>query len=270
LYSSTAPGNGTTSEWKEHIWKLLNFFPVLSEDENGEMIELNAEQVLSVPRKIRSQEVMKRGFMSNFLFQNISNIFGAPKEVMDIINQFPVANEPKKNEEPLPDNPGEGLDLDEYGEIAPKESLIIGTAADIFGEKKYGTSVNEIVSSTLGNPGEQDAEETHQQLDQIKKAIHEQVVQPLIETAQQHFGDDMHKSDRKSLNSTITNKVDAEVERKFTDFNVQQSNREAERKEELNKSDTAENRIPTPYLISACASIIRCGLQNRFTAAVLR
>lgn len=135
LYSSTASGNGTTSERKEHIRKLLNFFPVLGEDENGEMIELNAEQVLSVPRKIRSQEVMKRGFMSNFLFQNISNIFGAPKEVMDIINQFPVANEPKKNEEPLPDNPGEGLDLDEYGEIAPKESLIIGTAADIFGEK---------------------------------------------------------------------------------------------------------------------------------------
>lgn len=135
LYSSTASGNGTTSERKEHIRKLLNFFPVLGEDENGEMIELNAEQVLSVPRKIRSQEVMKRGFMSNFLFQNISNIFGAPKEVMDIINQFPVANEPKKNEEPLLDNPGEGLDLDEYGEIAPKESLIIGTAADIFGEK---------------------------------------------------------------------------------------------------------------------------------------
>lgn len=135
LYSSTASGNGTTSERKEHIRKLLNFFPVLSEDENGEMIELNAEQVLSVPRKIRSQEVVKRGFMSNFLFQNISNIFGAPKEVMDIINQFPVANEPKKNEEPLPDNPGEGLDLDEYEEIAPKESLIIGTAADIFGEK---------------------------------------------------------------------------------------------------------------------------------------
>lgn len=80
----------------------------------------------------------------------------------------------------------------------------------------------------------------------------------------------MHKSDRKSLNSTITNTVDAEVERKFTDFNVQQSNREAERKEELNKSDTAENRIPTPYLMSAWASIIRCGLQNRFTAAVLR
>ena len=44
----------------------------------------------------------------------------------------------------------------------------------------------------------------------------------------------------KNLNSTITNTVDAEVEHKFTDFNVQQSNREAERKQELNKSDTAE------------------------------
>ena len=33
--------------------------------------------------------------MSNFLFQNISNIFGAPKEVIDIITKFEPIEEPK-------------------------------------------------------------------------------------------------------------------------------------------------------------------------------
>ena len=57
---------------KQHIRELLNFFPVIGEDEQGEMIALDAEKVLSIPRKIRSQEVVRRGFMSNYLFQNIS------------------------------------------------------------------------------------------------------------------------------------------------------------------------------------------------------
>ena len=57
------------------------------------MTELDAEKVLSIPRKIRSLEVVRRGFMSNFLFQNIGNIFGAPQEVIDIIQQFEPVSE---------------------------------------------------------------------------------------------------------------------------------------------------------------------------------
>ncbi len=52
------------------------------------MVELDAEKVLSIPRKIRSTEVVNHGFMSNYLFQNISNIFGAPQAVVDIITKF--------------------------------------------------------------------------------------------------------------------------------------------------------------------------------------
>lgn len=85
LNPKTAKGDGTAEERKENVRELLNFFPVIGEDEQGELVELDAEKVLTIPRKIRSVEVVKRGFMSNFLFQNISNIFGAPKEVIDII-----------------------------------------------------------------------------------------------------------------------------------------------------------------------------------------
>lgn len=92
LSPNTSGGKGDSDARKQNIRELLNFFPVIGEDDNGEMVELDAERVLSIPRKIRSLEVVRRGFMSNFLFQNIANIFGAPQEVLDIITQFtPVA-----------------------------------------------------------------------------------------------------------------------------------------------------------------------------------
>ena len=84
LSQDTASGKGDTEERKAHIQNLLNFFPVIGEDEEGEMIPLDAEKVLSIPRKIKSKEVVRMGFQSNFLFQNISNVFSAPQEVLDI------------------------------------------------------------------------------------------------------------------------------------------------------------------------------------------
>lgn len=95
LSADTANGRGDMDARKQNVRELLNFFPVIGEDEDGEMIELDAEKVLSIPRKIRSQEVVRRGFMSNYLFQNISGIFGAPQEVIDIISQFQPIEEPK-------------------------------------------------------------------------------------------------------------------------------------------------------------------------------
>ena len=40
---------------------------VIGEDENDKLVELDAEKVLTIPRKIYSVEVVKRGFMNNFL-----------------------------------------------------------------------------------------------------------------------------------------------------------------------------------------------------------
>ena len=93
LSQDTASGKGDTEERKAHIQTLLNFFPVIGEDEEGEMIPLDAEKVLSIPRKIKSKEVVRMGFQSNFLFQNISNVFSAPQEVLDILQNFQPISE---------------------------------------------------------------------------------------------------------------------------------------------------------------------------------
>ena len=77
-------GNATDTERrKDNIKALLNFFPVYGEDDCGEMTLLDAESVLSIPRHIYAREVAERGFMSNFLFANVSGIFAAPREMLD-------------------------------------------------------------------------------------------------------------------------------------------------------------------------------------------
>src|SRR5699024_1419468 len=95
LSPNTANGKGTAKEHEENIKRLLNFFPVIGEDENGKMVELDPKQVLSIPRRLKSQEVVKRGFMSNFLFANISNIFNAPSEIRDILGKLVHSMEEK-------------------------------------------------------------------------------------------------------------------------------------------------------------------------------
>lgn len=75
--SSNSKSKNTTDDRVINIKNLLNFFPVISEDSEGKMVELDASQVLTIPKAIKSQEVVRRGFMSNLLFQNISRIFAS-------------------------------------------------------------------------------------------------------------------------------------------------------------------------------------------------
>lgn len=97
LSPTTSGGGGDDETRKKHVRELLNFFPVYGEDENGVMIELDAEKVLSIPRKIKAVEVVNRGFMSNFLFANISNIFRAPQAIRDALNKLNSYKEGKKD-----------------------------------------------------------------------------------------------------------------------------------------------------------------------------
>ena len=61
LNATTANGGGTKEEHEEHIKRLLNFFPVIAEDDDGRMVELDAASVLTIPRTIKAKEVIRRG-----------------------------------------------------------------------------------------------------------------------------------------------------------------------------------------------------------------
>ena len=92
---------------------------------------------MSIPRKLKSQEVVRHGFMSNFLFQNISNIFGAPSAVQEIIQKLtPAQEDPKKNKRDNVEKIGE-VSVDDNGEADVPKEIVIGRTQELFGPKVY-------------------------------------------------------------------------------------------------------------------------------------
>lgn len=221
LSPRTADGRGTADDRKDNIKRLLNFFPVLGEDDEGKMVELNAAQVLSIPRKLKSQEVVRHGFISNFLFRNISNVFGAPGIVRDIVEKLTPANEdPKKkdknNLEHISDVP-----VDDDGNVEVSNEIVIGKTQDLFGQKKY----EEIVSSF--EPQISQVAESNTQI-----AI-ESSIKSLVETVKEKVKEEFVKpvadayEVKKGTQNRIERQVDREIEQKFQEVHddyVQQTN----------------------------------------------
>lgn len=144
LANKTSSRGGTTSERKDNIRKLLNFFPVIAEDSNGKMVELDVNQVLSIPKAIKAQEVVKRGFMSNFLFQNVSGIFSSP-EAREILEQLnPVDSGKSKSRDTSNPIDTKDVKLDETGEVEVSNEIIINQSKAHFGQKLYDNMQNTV------------------------------------------------------------------------------------------------------------------------------
>lgn len=235
LSVDTAGGHGDLDTRKAHIRDLLNFFPVIGEDEKGELIELDAEKVLIIPRRIRSVEVVRRGFMSNFLFQNISNIFGAPKFVEDIINQFEAVQEPKKKAE-IPDEDSNNLYLDEDGNVDIPKEIIIGVSQDVFGDKIYAPTeeVVDTVSDIIDKP---DSAESF--LNELKKIAHEKITSNIIQEAKAVYGSDMKASDSRKLESQINNAADNFIDTSYANYKIDENTVKQE------KADALQSRHET-------------------------
>ena len=137
LSSKTASGGGTSDDREENIRVLLNFFPVIAEDVEGKMVELDVRQVLTIPKVIKAQEVVKRGFMSNLLFQNISGIF-ASVEAREILEQLnPVAQGrvvPSQKSDPIDT---QSIEVDDDGNVVIDPSIVLAMTDARFGEKVY-------------------------------------------------------------------------------------------------------------------------------------
>ncbi|MDR2561025.1 MAG: Eco57I restriction-modification methylase domain-containing protein [Holophagales bacterium] len=137
LKSKTACGGGTSDERETNIKTLLNFFPVIAEDSEGKMVELDARQVLTIPTAIKAREVVRRGFMSNFLFQNISGIFASPevKEILEQLKPVDVGKvTPRQTSGPIDT---QGVKIDGDGKATAPTSLVIAETEARFGPKVY-------------------------------------------------------------------------------------------------------------------------------------
>lgn len=233
LSADTSSGKGDMDTRKRHVRELINFFPVYGEDDDGEMITLDAEKVLSIPRKIHANEVVRRGFMSNFLFQNISNIFSAPKEVVDIIKQF----EPIKEPVPVTKNTKDDLSINDEGEVELSQTTIDIGVDNVFGEKIYAVvdDLQDTIEEIQKKPTDIKKDTTFEALKEQFKAT---VAEPLISTAKEHYGKDMTASTQKAVERKITAESNTVIAKHYGDFKIQHNTIELERQKEIEKART--------------------------------
>ncbi len=246
LSPETASGRGTGEDREKNIRRLLNFFPVLGEDEEGKMVELDAKAVLSIPRRLKSQEVVRHGFMSNFLFKNITNIFGAPGIVRQIVEKLtPAQEDPKKNKRDSLDHMGE-VPVNDEGEVEIPGAIVIGRTQDVFGPKVYEDMQADIQDSldSLGAAGPDDIGKRLQDMvTAVKTAVKQKTVEPAADAY------DVKPGVRTRVEKQVEREVDASFQKLEDDYR-QQTNIarvELERKRQSAESEAEIQKAEDEY-----------------------
>jgi hypothetical protein len=199
-------GEITESERKNNIKELLNFFPVISEDIDGQMVELDAEKVLTFPNALAAAEIVKARFMTNLLFNdNIKGVFNFPKEVEDILDKMPI--EKNKRVEVAKKE----LDLDDARKVEQtKQSKINENNSVILGEKIYRTNIERVVDNALS------AETPEETLETLPDKVAE-LVEPVIAKYKEVYKatnaeiDDIKKEAEEKIKFAVAEYENAEI-----------------------------------------------------------
>ena len=254
LSPNTASGRGTSEQREENIKRLLNFFPVLGEDDEGRMVQLDEKAVLSIPRRIKCTEVVRHGFMSNFLFQNIGNIFGAPSIVKDILEKFtPAQEDPKRNKRDGIEHIDD-VNVDDDGNVQIPNEIVIGKTQDLFGEKIYedlGTAVSSAADKAADAfrsvSGFEPAKTVSSGNDVIKAAakdfadsITETVTNSVVEKVADDYG--LKKSDKERMTRQVEREVERTVNELRDDYIHQTNIAKVEFERKQREADTVEQQ----------------------------
>ena len=151
LNPKAVKGEITEKDRKNNIQELLNFFPVISEDVYGEMVELDAEKVLTFPNALAATDIVNARFMTNLLFNDsIKGVFNFPKEVEEILEKMQVEKNKRIQKATSP------IDLDEAKKVnGNKTKEINKNTAIILGEKIFKTNTERVVDNLLEQNKEQ-------------------------------------------------------------------------------------------------------------------
>ncbi len=192
----------TEKEREANIKELLNFFPVISEDVNGEMIELDANKVLTFPNALAATEIVQARFMTNLLFNDsLKGVFNFPKEVEEILGKLPEEKNKRIQQ------PKKKLDLDNAKAVNNNKSKEINTNTEIIlGEKIFKTNTERVVDNLLG----QNNEKVY--ADELVKQVSE-VAEPLIAKYKE-----VYKATQAETNE-VTKQIQEKVKQIAEEFN---------------------------------------------------
>ena len=212
----------------ENIRRLLNFFPVLGEDSEGRMIELDASQVLTFPQVFKAREVVRRGFLSNLLFANVAGIFRYTEHVKDILDKLPTAKGGKVST-------GSALEVPEPPPVTDAEGNVQVDTETVINPKvaELGPAVWSVEALPPVTPNAKASTAARQ----IAEALTKQAAPKRTELAQE-YGLTQAQIERDAKATEA--KVKAEVERAYTEHEIAKRHLEDEAKEAATEAEAKE------------------------------
>ncbi|WP_444219386.1 hypothetical protein [Dialister succinatiphilus] len=192
--------------------------------------------------------------MSNFLFRNVSNIFHAPQQVIDIINRLESFKEPK----PIPnldENTGNRLDIDEDGYVSIPQENIIGKSTDLFGDKIFKEAESSIMDAVqaadadvIAHADSPESREAKEITDKFKDIAHETTTK-ILDKAKENYQSDFTKSSRNKLERTINITADTVINKAADNLRIETNRAKDKRDENLKtaKTEKDEQRIHKDY-----------------------
>lgn len=189
------------SERQGNIRELINFFPVIAEDDQGSLREISPEEVLTIPSHIKAVEVVKRGFMSNLLFANIGAIFSAPAELRAILEKIsPEANKRLADKRKI--NMTDPM-LNDQGEVEIPNEVVVNTTHGLFGEPIYKTDIEAALEKVADLTNRDKAAE------KISKELVDKLKDGLVKTGQElKLSKKTIANDTKTAEKILTEKIE--------------------------------------------------------------
>ena len=237
LRTETAASGGTPATREENIRRLLNFFPVIAEDEDGRMVEIDARQVLSIPRSIKSQEVVNRGFLCNFLFKNIANIFGAPGVVQGILEKLDKAHEDRGRSTNVALGEAGQVQVDGEGNALVPEEIIIGQEQNVFGDKVF-ESFESLQEECTDLAHERLSADVVRSINKIENHIAKTIEATIVKPAAANYGLTQKQAER--LSKDATKEVRQKLDKIRGDYQQQTRIAEVKHQEAVSLAETEE------------------------------
>lgn len=254
LSMATANGHGTTDERKENIGELLNFFPVIAEDSSGRMVEIDAAQVMTIPKQIKAQEVVKRGFMSNLLFDNIAGIFRATQTVLDILSELPEASQGKvvvgNDDIDIVD-----VELDDDDNPIVLDEIVINKQEALFGDKLRSSITS--IENTIRN------EDLKPTLENMLARVTAPVITPIVQEMQETYGLKNRAAQR--IEKDIKDAIKMVAEENDKAQNVAIAHKEAEYKEKIEAATSEEEKLAIETEREEAISAVKVEYKDKFT-----
>lgn len=204
----------TTVGRQDNIRTLLNFFPVIGEDSEGRMVELDASQVLTFPQVFKAREVVRRGFLSNLLFDNVAGIFRYSEHLKDILDKLPTAKAGKLKKEEFA-NPEPPIVTDTDGSVQVDAETVINPKIEHLGKPVW--DVQELAAITPDTPR---GEAVKHVVDLVTQKL-----QPTRDELKEMYGLSAKQAERDE--KAIAERTRAVVERKMTEQSIADKHLEA-------------------------------------------